>query len=314
MAFFEQMRYFFVFFILCGLWTSWQNVQYRHTLRLLSLFQILLTVLEVAFAVKCNEFYEIDNLSSIVGNSMFLSIILTHFVIAIESMVKNQAQIKLIRKFSSVNNLLRSKFGIKDPFRKGKFIVYIQLLVLLLIDTMMKISHFLIQFYKHRTYNFYYMQLCSEVIIFWRLIQILNFIHLLKCGLHLVYVTLTEIQGQLTQINFIQRGHTSKFGHFFVIHSKFDQLLCLKIIYGELHDICGCINDIFGWSLLMIFTEKFILFTLKSYWAFMNLTSNKPIAATILNASIIFPDILVLLSIAFYCSACSEYVILVREL
>lgn len=307
MPFLEKMRYFLAFFILFGLWTSYQNSKHRTILRFYSLFQISLIVLEFLFGILYDIFYENVTLSNAVANLLFLLIISTHFVVVVESITQNQAQEKLIQELSSIDNLISTNFGIQNLFRKEICAIFAQISILLFIKSTIIISNLSIQLYINRLYNYFFVTMYSDFIIYLRSIQILNFVYLLNCGLHSIYTILRQIE--MTQNDFVQKESTSKFENSFATLSTYDQLLCLKVTYGKLHDICEQINNIFGWSLLMIFTETFIHFTLNCYWSFIYLTmSDEEIYAIIINVTISTRDVIMLCGIAFYCSSCSKYV------
>lgn len=194
-----------------------------------------MAALVLSMGIIFNRFYENVSLSNIVANLLFFSIISTHFAIVIESIAQSQAQIKLIEKFSLIDNLLSTKFGLRNTFPNEKHAIFSQILVLFSISLIIKILTIGFQFYTNHLNTIWYWY--SDTIIWLRSIQILNFIYLLKCGLHLIHTILVEVQEHLTEIDFIQKKTGSKFEHSFAI-STYDQLLYLKIIFGEFHDIC----------------------------------------------------------------------------
>lgn len=101
MAFFEQTRLYFILFILLGFWTCWPDSKYKRLLRFHSIFSIALNVLNFTTTLVFNRFYSFESLSDLIANFLFISAMLTHLVILLESMFKSRTQWNFWRSFRS---------------------------------------------------------------------------------------------------------------------------------------------------------------------------------------------------------------------
>lgn len=302
MSFFEQMRYFFVVFILFGVWTPWEGNIYRCKLQVYSLFSMALAMLDFIGPIILNKFYENNSLSNIMGNALFLSMATTHLVIIVESIVKNEAQLKLIEKFSLVDNVFNVNLDQPNAFQQEKCAIFIQISILFLFGLLIKIVVIYFQSIFSIEYNFWHFVIYPEVLICLRSIQIIYFVYLLRCAMRGIHKVLVDIEEQLEQEIDVEREPATKIPN----QSVYDRLLSVKIIYDELHDICLQINAIFGWSLVFIFTQKFIHITSNSFWIFINFLNGTPPVII----GVIVSDVATLFSLTFNCSSCSRSVML----
>lgn len=122
MAFFEQMRLYFIFFIFFGLWSTWQNNKYRSLLRVYSACCVQQEFLSFVSVIYSYNIFENNSLSATIANWLYIIDSLTHVVIVFESLYKRKAQLQLIRKFCSVDELFRNKLGITIPYRREKYV------------------------------------------------------------------------------------------------------------------------------------------------------------------------------------------------
>lgn len=304
MAFFEQMQHFFVAFILCGLWTSWQNLKYKKYLQLYSIFSIVQIILNFSFSIILNRLYESNSLSNVVANFWFLLSICTHLTIVIESLHQNRSQLKLIRSFTIVDNIFDTKLRIKIAYLGEKRQLFVRLFTLVAIEFITKafaIVYFSI--YQKPIHKFFYVTLHSELMIVFRLTQVLYFISIIDNRLCLIKKKLFDAALHITDQNVFKHKMKKKLKKYRIEVPML--ILNVKKIYGELYDSCERIGHIFGWSLLMIIAYIFVNFALNFYWLFMHFSKNEDI---LFNTILLVRYFIVLGIVAMCCSSCCHQV------
>lgn len=313
MFFFVQFRSYLAFFMLWGLWSSWQNSKYKVLLRISSAISIVIFisfVIQFSLTVLIDEFRDFDTLSDVVTFVLFVLLYLTHLVILLESILKNEAQAKLTKTLSEVDDWFFAKIGIVIPYRSEKCGMLIRLMILASIEIIVKLAIVITLFSSISTKRNILFTLYSNFVICLRLIQIIFFVYLLRNRLRLLNGELIDIVNSTTSRGCIQRI-TNKNNSIpflrdaFAKRSIYDRLIRLKQIYGKLFGICEKIGDTFGWSLLLIVIFVFATVTFEFYWAFIS-RSNMRIAV----ASILFsvPILIILSILAYYCSSCCQQV------
>ncbi|XP_055294772.1 putative gustatory receptor 2a [Sitodiplosis mosellana] len=316
-TFIDEMRGFIAFFLIFGLWPTWQTTKYKTWLMLYSIFSILLVFFIFLSAIYINKVLEDSTLSTAVAYSFLFSILTTHLIIVVQSLFYRKSQTKLIQKFSQVDRLFNTKLQIFMSYRKEKQALFIRFSLLLSIFVAIKVGLMVHLHSTGRLGSFWYHCLFSIWIMRLRSVQVLFFVYLLRARLILVNDKVKEI---LAARN-IHTGSTNEWQPItdtrdivFVLdtsnakYSTYDRLLNLKQIYGELFEICELINVTFGWSLLAIITQCFIDFTSNSYWTFLALEQKVPDTANAVDCiGLLVPIVIILSLLAYYCSSCSRY-------
>lgn len=298
-TFIDEMRGFIAFFLIFGLWPTWQTTKYKSWLVLYSVFSILLVFGIFLSAIYINEVLEDNTLSTAVAYSFLFSILTTHLIIVLQSLLYRKSQTKLIQKFSQVDRLFNTKLHIFMSYRKEKQALFIRFSLLLLLFVAIKVGLMVHLHHMNRLGSFWYHCLFSIWIMRLRCVQVLFFVYLLRARLILVNDKVKEI---LAARN-LHTGNTN------AKYSTYYRLLNLKQIYGELYEICELINITFGWSLLAIITQCFIDFTSNSYWTFLALEQPVPDTANAVDCiGLLVPIVIILSLLAYYCSSCSRYV------
>lgn len=313
MSFSVQIRNYLAFFMLLGLWSSWQNSKYKLFLRIsLAISNICFCAL-FSLTVLIDRFRDFDALSNIVSNVLFILLSLTHLVILLESILKNEAQAKLIDTLSEVDHLFFVKIGLSVSHRSEKFGMLIRLLGLASTEVVVKWAIVITLLLSTSDKRYVFFTLYSNFVICLRLIQILLFVYLLRNRLTILNSELVDIvnancsHGYVQQItNYKNKNNTIPFlRNVFAKRSTYDRLISLKQIYGKLFEICEQISDAFGWSLLLIVIFIFATVTFEFYWAYISLGN----ALTVLVCILFSVPILVTLgTLVYYCSSCCQQV------
>lgn len=315
-TFFDEMRVFIVFFSIFGLWPAWKNNKHKWLLLIYSCFSILFVFI---ISVSAVLYKVLENaLSAAVTYSLLFSILVTHFIIVVQSLVQRKFQMKLIQKFTHVDRLFHTKLQVPVSYREERRILFHRFVMMLSTFIAIKVALMIHLYCTTDLDTFWYHCLYSIWILRLRSVQVLCFVHLLRERLILVNHKIKEI---LTARNlyagFSNEWHPihNRRNSVFILDkslpkiSIYDRLLSLKEIYGELYEICELINITYGWSLLAIITQCFIDFTSNSYWAFLALEESSTDIATAMDCiSLLIPVVIVLSLFAYYCSSCSRYV------
>lgn len=308
---FDEMRGFIVFFLIFGLWPAWINNKYKWLLIIHSIFSITTVFAIFASAIFIHKVLESNLLSTAVAYSCLFSILVTHLIIILQSLVQREFQLKLIQKFAHVDRSFHKKLHILISHRDEKRVLLVRFVSMLSIFAGIKVA-MLINLADGGVFNsFWYYCLYSIWIARLRCVQVLCFVHLLRARLILVNDKIKEI---LTARN-LNAGipnvcrPISTFDNSMLNGSIYDRLLNLKQIYGELYAICELINQTYGWSLLAMIAQCFIDFTSNSYWTFLALEQTTVGVSTAINCvSLLIPIAIVLLLLCSYCSSCSRCV------
>lgn len=268
MAFFNQNQNFFIFFILFGLWTSWQNSKCKLVLHFYSIFSIFQVILNFSLAIIFDRLYDSESFSNIVANFWFILSIFTHLIIVLESIYQNKMQLKLIQSFSIVDRIFAIKLCVKIPYRNEKHRLFMCVFMLMSIEIVTKLFFEIYSsLYHKQLHKLFYVTLHSELMIVLKLAQFLFFVSIIDARLGLINKKLVEFQHpttvQITDKNLFT--NKKKLRKLRVSFSVYEQLLNLKKIYRELHDICERIGHSFGWSLLIVIVYMFANFSLHFY-------------------------------------------------
>lgn len=317
-TFLHEMQGFIAFFLIFGLWPTWQTTKYKSLLVFYSYFSISLVFGIGISAIYINRVLDDNTLSTAIAYSFLFSILSTHLIIVLQSLLYRKAQMKLIRKISHVDHLFSTKLQILMPYRREKKAMFIRFSVILFAFIVIKVFLMIHLHYMKRLNSFWYLCLFSIWVMRLRCVQVLFFVYLLRSRLILANDKVKEILAarnlRSRDANEWQpiadtRNVVFALDNSITRYSTYDKLLNLKQIYGELYEICELINITFGWSLLAIITQCFIDFTCNSYWTFLALEQHSPDIANAVDCiSLLVPIVIILSLLAYYCSSCSRNV------
>lgn len=313
MSFSVQIRKYLAFFILLGLWSSWQNPKYKLLLRIYSAISIVSFCMVFSLTVLIDRFRDFNAISNIVSNVLFVLLFVTHLVILFESILKNEAQAKLIKTLTEIDHLFYAEIGIAIPYRSEKCRMLTRLLILVLIEIISKLAIALCLILSTLDKKYVFFTLYSNFVICLRLIQIIFFMYLLRNRLILLNSELIDIVNSTTnrsgfqQITHHKNKNKKKSFHrnVFAKRSIYDRLIGLKQIYGKLFEICEQIDDTFGWSLLLLVIFIFATVTFEFYWAYISLGY---LATVWICLFFGVPILIILSTLAHYSSSCCQQV------
>lgn len=303
------MRAYFLFLILFGLWSTWANSKYKAQIRVCSFVSVALVLICSSTAYFMNNFYVNNSLSNAVINCMYIFVILTHWIIIVESICQKSAQTKLIQNLSLCDEIFKTTLKVMIQYRKEKCKIFTQGFGLISILLIVKIIIALYAWYRNLKFAFMYPAMYTIFILRLRPIQIIGFVYLLQNRLILIVEELKDIQN--TQSNGINQRKSnccrtssdSISSDPSVKCSIYDRLINLKQIYSILYETSQLINQAFGYSLLISSTQIFVDFTSNCYWGYLRLQYFRGHSI-----NLFFPDILLLCILAFYCTSCFQYV------
>lgn len=316
--FFKQMRGFIVFFLVFGLWPIWINNKYKWLLIIYSIFSILFVFVIFVSAIFIHKVLESNLLSTAVAYSCLYSVLITHLIIVVQSLVQREFQLKLIQKYAYVDRLFHTKLQVLISYNDELRILLFRFVVML--STFVGIKMAMVinlsgagifnSFWSHCLYSIWITRL--------RCVQVLCFVHLLRARLILINDKIKEILMACNSHAGIAnnwcpisnaRNTTFILDKSMPNMSIYDRLANLKEIYSELYAICELINETYGWSLLAIIAQCFIDFTSNSYWTFLALEQTTVgVSTAIIAISLLIPTVIVMGLLVCYCSSCSRCV------
>lgn len=302
------MRKFFLYFVLFGLWSSWLNSKYKC---LIQIYSIVPTITIFSCVAFFSQLYEYTSLGRIISNTSFILILMVHSIVSIETLLSSNIQVELIKKFSLVDRLFHTKLRVSIPYLNEKQTLLTQYCILVPIMVFSKIVIVIYFRIRKRSINFTVSSMYSTLFLRLRLIQVLFFVYLVRNRLNLIKRELIKIsRSDQCLILSLTKSNVLTVENAPAKPSTFDRLIYIKRIYGELFEISELINRNFGWSLLTIVTISFLRSTVHGYLVFSHLHDNAHnIARGLVSLIIILiPNMVVLVTLALYCSSCSHCV------
>lgn len=312
MEFFTQIRHYILVFIFFGLWSSMHDFKYKLSLRIYSIFLLLLMFCFFLLTVYFRQFYTFTTITNTVANSLFVLVVITHFIIIVESIWQRKVQKRLIKEFIIVDEIFKTKLNIRIPYQKEKRKMFIIFSTVLLIVLPIEVAVTVYLFYNSHVYYIVFQSVYSMWIIRLRPMQVLFFVFLLRTRLNLMNEKLKMVANIIKVKeggvrNRLNRGVATISGNSSSTLPIFDILLELKQVYTELYNINESINTAFGYSLLAIMTQNFVDFTSNCYWVYLTAQSFEKL---ITFASLLVPNLTVLGILTFCCSSCHQEVYL----
>lgn len=316
MAFFVEMKFFLVVFIVFGLWCSWENSKNKIVLRIFSIVSIALVLVPLSLAIFFKRFYETDTLPNTISSSVLVFFFITHSIIILESIFQAESQNRLIQNFTSVDNLFIFELGIQIPYQKEKWQVFYRALILVIIDIFVLFLIHLARVYYDFVYSYFYFSVYANLIICLRSVEVLFFMHLLQTRQKLINKELSDIRliemlSSVVLCDYFEMNETNAISNnAFKTMSINKRISSLKLIYAELFEICKQIGQIFGWSLLIIVIHACVFFTAQFYWPYIQMWNMLRYSLDIIFT---FPILIALGTLAFYCSSCYDQVRIIHR-
>lgn len=307
--FFKLFRNYIVFFIIFGLWSTWENSRYKWQLRVYSNLLIVTVLFAYLSAVFMNQFFESFSLATSIATTVFYTLLFAHLVIAIETSLKTKIQIILLKKLSLIDQLFKRNLNIYMQYPKQKQSLFLMNLLMVSIILSAKGGIFIYVYCQQETYNFFFSSMYSDWMMRLRSIQLIFFAYILQTRLSLINNELVNLKNECNSF--------SPGSSFVAIENPnikrriFCRIIALKQCYGELYGVCTLINTLFGYSLLAIITQHWIDFTANCYWLFQVYSfSNGTFENETLVISFFYvsPNIMILYALIYFCSSCSKQV------
>lgn len=305
--FYKHFRYYIVLFIVFGIWSTWENYRYKWKLRIYSNLLIVTVFCAYLSAVFMNQFFGSLSVSTSVATINFITILLTHLVIAIETPFKTSIQNILLKKLSFIDQLFKRKLNISMKYPEQKRSLFCMNFVMVSVTLCIEGGILIYVFSQPETYNFFLSSVYSCWIIRLRLIQIIFFAYILQARLCLINTELAYLKDESN--SFSPGNSIVDIENPDIKRKMFNRFIALKQCYGELYEVCTLINAIFGYSLLAIVTQHWIDFTANCYWLFeVDDGSTFDYETLVICLMLVLPNVMVLGALAYFCSACSTQV------
>lgn len=303
--FFKQMRNYFLYFNLFGLWSARENSRHKLFYRAYLLLSLIVVLSKYIYAVFFNRFFERNSLLGNLNNFLFIFIFASHLTITFETLFSTNTQLQIIEKFSSFDRYSGEKFGFRIKYQQQKQKLFALVAVLMLpviITNIMIVSY--IYIWKAVFMNGL-LSMYSTWITRSRFLQVTFFVYLLRERLKMINFELNRLRDwQLAnrEVVGIDVALSKQF--------TFQRILQLKKAYGQLYDTCGLINSAFGWSLLAIVVQCFVDITINCYATFLYFeqASYEDSVGLIVLFGMAGVHVALLATLAFYTSSCSENV------
>lgn len=138
-----------------------------------------------------NQFFEQTTLSSTISTGLFITVLIAHLIITIETFVRCCSQLALAQNFSLVDRMFHTKLLICIPYRKEKWDFFIRN------STLVKIFVIVYTVAEVRVINFLYCLMYSNWILHLRAIQVLFFVYLVRSRLFLIDKEITDVRSAL---------------------------------------------------------------------------------------------------------------------
>lgn len=306
-SFFKEFRFFLILFQIFGLALNSDHRSIRCCLWVYSFLQILVCPIIFLFVIYLQIGIE-SALSTTVVYLSVLVIAVTHLIIALHTFLTHSKQLTLLKTVAAIDVMFQRKLKYSVCYAEEVRLIWLKLLGLIIATLLFRgYNVYIVQSMIHADYLYpcYY----SELLIFFKQVQCLFFVFLLKNRLNLLQTNLLEIAADENSENDSHHEIIGSSENSFDKLLKYEQLLYFKRIYGKLYDINQLINDSFGWSLLAIFAKYFIDFTTNAYWLFISLCRSD-VEYYLVVACICIMLLTLLLAIIFAraCFACTKTV------
>lgn len=303
----KQIRHFIGFFLLFGLWSTWENFSHTFLLNLYSFFLTLVLII-VYFEMVFWDYFLVDvtTLAASVTTMLFITTFLAHLVIAFESIARSKTHSQFMEKLSHVDRLISTKQQAFHPYRIKKRADLSLIRTLIAFVVCIKIVFVIFITLQEVTNVYVYCIIYSKWIMHLRAIQVSFLVVLVRNRLTFITEELENLQKEpKTQTECINRKKSP------LNQTNFTQIFDLKIIYGELYEIYRLINKSFGWSLLAVITQCFIDIITNCYWGFVGIgledrLPNFPFVLVVF--TFLAPIFITLSALCFYCSSCYQCV------
>lgn len=308
--FFKQMRNYFLYFNLFGMWSVWENSKHKLIFQVNLLINSIVVLLTFIYASSFNRFFDRNSLLGNLNNFLFIFIFASHLTIIFETFFSTNNQMQIIEKLSYFDRYFGIKFGIRIQYQLQKqklFVLNIMLMLPVILTNFMFISYMYIYFWK-AAFLYSLLSMYSTWITRLRLLQMIFFVYLLRERLKIINYELNGLRNSTRWL--LANREIVSFDIALSKQSMFHRLLHLKQAYEQLYDACELINNTFGWSLLAVVVQCFVDITINCYatFLFFERASYEDSIGLIILFGMAGAYLILFATLTFYSSSCSEYV------
>lgn len=252
----------------------------------------------------------------------FGSLFFTHFIILSQTIYYRKQQRHLFSKITDIDNIFSDKLRMRVCYSTERRIVYRKVGILWSVLTIIQIGFVCNAFRSMDMILFWLHCLYSSLVITMTFIQIVFYVDLLARRIDRANRKLHE----LTMMKELRKRcpeepkkslHWNRKDEFSVNKSMGEMpistthicLLDLKRTYSLLYELSNMINSTFGWRLLVITVQYFIIIITHAYWLFLVLKTSEPDVRVALDYVFTFtPNVILLCVICYSCYGCSQKV------
>lgn len=306
--FFKQMRIYFLYFNLFGMWSVWQNSKHKLFFQAHLILSSMVVLSKYIYAVFLNRLFERNSLLGNLNNFLFIFIFASHLTIIFESFSSAAVQLQIVENFSLFDRYFSMKFGVRIQYRRQKlklFVLSSMLMMPVILTNIMIVLY--IYIWKAAFLNGL-LSMYSTWITRSRFFQVIFFVYLLRERLKIIDFELNRLQKSTHSI--LVNREIRAFDIALSKQCTFQRLLRLKKAYAQLYDTYELINNTFGWSLLTIVVQCFVDVTINCYATFLYFeqASYEDLIGLIILCGMAVVHFILFVALAFYSSSCSEYV------
>lgn len=267
----EKFSYYLAFFRFCGFLPIYPKTTFytclKNLFRIIYVFFIIISL--SAFVVYIQTVLkDAKSLSILTLKSLFMVNLITTLTSFIQSDVSKSVSMNLLNKLDEIDRVLQKKLSVKIDYdkelRRTRNTIGLAILIFLIVSVVV----LSLAFTTLKAFTPIFLRKIAGILIFVRCMQFLFFIQILHFRLLLVNNTIKALLSKKLNDSkkfnkialFIKEAESQR------EVSLYDKLMILKNIHDSLWKSCQLVNELFGWSLLIIVSAFFIDFTLYGYF------------------------------------------------
>lgn len=242
-------------------------------IQMFSFVSLLIILIIVSSVIFINDFFEHKSIVNIVNYLIFSSILLTNLIIVVQSYVTRNKQLNIVKNILAIDEILLQKLEKYLKYTEQRKRFNQKVFGLFFVWTFMLVYTVVLMFLRYTFIDFVLMMqfIYPLLMIRVRCIQIIFYADVLHARLKTISDILIYI------INCERDVHESTVKTIYVSEKmepnmeniEYVELVSLKKIYSLLWDTNCLMNDCFGWSLLLIYTQYFLRLTADCYFLYL---------------------------------------------
>lgn len=260
----EHVFYLLYFFNLFGMCTEpyvlrssrWR--QKRWSILIMGFYTVYLCFLCGFILDSLDEFYDMFDLLNMANDAIkFAGAIIAHSVVIVESYFKRNVQ----RQFWTVFRKIQADFKCSDHTIVLRS-YFVRLGLFFGAVTYIEFSQAFAWYSEGGEANLFFFIAYVSLLLMQqvRVFHYLFFVHLLNHQLHEIEVGMRNL-ADASEIGTMSRA----------------RLRWIRMYYESVHELCNCLNEVFGWSNAASILYLFLLFAVDMNWTYWQLHSGEPI-------------------------------------